>query len=284
MTEKKITIPIVLPPKPHISASQMGTYLDCGERYRRRYIEKDILPPGIALIRGTSIHKAAEVQFKQKIQSHQDLPVKQIVDLAVATFEERVKTQGVYLDDEEQARGQAAVVGEAKDGTVRLADLFGREVGPAYQPKLVEEKQVIALPNAPRDLLGVLDLVDEGDRVIDHKTSKKTANQKDWDTSTQLSVYALTFQAKNGKPPTDIIVEQLVDTKTPKRVTFHTERIMADYRALVARINTVVDGIEKGMFLPANTGWWGCSPKYCGYWKTCNYVNSERKAAAEGKE
>ena len=42
--------------KPYLSPSQMGMYCRCGEQYRRRYIEKEIIPPGFALIKGGSVH------------------------------------------------------------------------------------------------------------------------------------------------------------------------------------------------------------------------------------
>jgi hypothetical protein len=35
------------------------------------------------------------------------------------------------------------------------------------------------------------------------------------------------------------------------------------------RLETAMIGIEKGNFLPASHGWWGCNPKWCGYWSTC---------------
>lgn len=262
--------------KPHVSASQIKTYLNCGEQYRRRYIEKHIIPPGVAATRGTSVHKGAELNFRQKIKTRKDLPVKEIVDYAATVFDEQIKREGVFLSPDEEAVGQAKVVGEAKDTTVRLTELLAKEVAPAYQPLLVEEKQRIVLPKAPRDILGVLDLVDENRVIVDFKSRKKTGRQDDWDADIALTIYSMSLHARDGKPPAGIVVEELVDTKVPKRVTWRTTRTRPDYEAVVARINTVVGGVEAGVFLPANTGWWGCSPKYCGYWNSCIYTSKKK--------
>ena len=44
----------------HISISQIMMYVRCGEQHRRRYQEGDILQPGIAQVKGTSIHLGAK--------------------------------------------------------------------------------------------------------------------------------------------------------------------------------------------------------------------------------
>ena len=285
------------PKKPHISASQVNTYTECGERYRRRYIEKHIIPPGIAMVRGIAIHRGAEFNFAQKIESKKDLPREDIVARAVAEYEGHIKREGLYLSTDDEARGKAIVQGEALDCTARLAGLFADEVAPVYQPRTAEETIRIALENAPRDILGILDMTayllktpdgrpaeEDAVGIVDYKSSKKTKSQTEFDNSINLTIYALTFLAKYGKPPAFINVEQLVDLKKPKRVLNVTARSMTDFNVAVARINAVLDGIEKRVFTPAPTGWWGCCEKWCGYWSTCGYVNNERKEAAKGQE
>lgn len=286
---ENVTEPVV-PKKPHTSASQINTFTNCGEQYRRRYLEKEIIPPGVAAVRGSSVHKGAEHNFVQKIKTFKDLPKAEIVDRAVAEFEARVKADGVFMSDEEEAKGRAVVIGAEKDRTVRLTGVFASDVAPVYQPEAVELKQTIVLPKAPRDILGILDFV--GTKVaeptqkgiVDFKSVAKSKGQKTWDADPALSIYDLTFRAKEGRAPDFIAVEELVDTKVPKRVSITTSRSRRDFEALVARVNTVVSAVDAGVFVPANVGWWGCSPKWCGYWKTCAYVNAERKAAADSDD
>jgi len=285
---------IVEPPKKkYISPSQLGTFENCGEAYRRRYIEKEIIPPGVAALRGGSVHKGAEMNFLQKIESKIDLPRKDIIDKAAAEFDGRMKLEGLFLDPEAAARGKDIVVGEEKDITVRLAGLFADEVAPVYQPITVEEKIRIELPDSPRDILGILDMTAQiivdparGTGVVDYKTGKKTKPQSDFDKSSQISLYDLAYRAKNGgKAPDFLQVEQLIDLKKgPKRVTNVTTRSLPDFKATVARVNSMIEGLEKGAFMPTAPGSWNCSARWCGYFSTCRFVNSERKAAAEAQE
>ena len=278
--------------KPYISPSQLNTFENCGEAYRRRYLEKEIIPPGVAALRGGSVHKGAEMNFAQKIESHVDLPKSQIVDRAVAEFEGRMKIEGLFLDPEAAARGKDIVVGEEKDTTVRLAGLFSEQVAPVYQPTAVEQKITIELPESPRDLLGIIDMTAtivadpaRGEGIIDYKTGKKTKPQGEFDTSAQITLYDLAYRAKRGKAPDFLQVEQLVDLKSgPKRVINATTRTTADFKPAIARVNAMISGLEKGVFMPANAGAWNCSAKWCGYFSSCRFVNSERKAASAAGE
>lgn len=272
--------------KPHVSPSQLDSYARCGEAYRRRYIEKHIIPPSFAMHKGSGIHIAAEVDFKQKMETRQNMKAADFVDLAAASFEGKVSTEGVLLDDDEESQGPAKVRGLAKDSTVRMAGEFANSVAPKYQPVGVEEKVRIELPG-PRDIVMVLDLRLENG-VQDTKTSGKAKSQADIDKDVQFTSYAAAYEKLTGKPPERIIIDNVVDYVTPakqvavtKHLEFTTTRDRADIEPLARRINTVVKGIEAGMFTPATPGAWWCSASSCGYWKTCPYVNGERKAAGE---
>jgi hypothetical protein len=267
----------------------MDSYTRCGEVYRRRYIEKEIIPPGFSLIKGTCVHTAAEEDFKQKIESKENLPAEQLVELAAASFDGRIKAEGVFLTEEEESIGKSKLMGEAKDSTVRMTREFAKSIAPRYQPVAVEEEFRIVLPGK-RDILGRIDLRLESG-IQDTKTGAKKKNQSDIDGDVQLTTYAAAFQTITGKPPTDIIIDNVVDRMSEKTQkvtteshTFKTFRDQKDFEALARRINTITAGIEAGMFLPATPGAWWCSPTSCGYWRTCPYQNSERRAAADAVE
>ncbi len=132
--------------KPYISASQLGMYERCGEQYRRRYIEKERIPPGVALLKGTGVHGGARVNFRQKVETHEDLPKKDIVEISVTEFERSYQNQGVLLTAEEESIGLQKVMGETKDSVVTLSGLFADEVAPVYQPAFVEESYRITIP------------------------------------------------------------------------------------------------------------------------------------------
>lgn len=271
--------------KPYLSPTQIDSYTRCGEAYRRRYVEKERIPPGIALLKGSSVHKGAEINNLQKLTTHHDLKAQEIVDVAAADFDQRANKEAVTLTEEDESRGKSIVLGEALDSTVRMAGAYAEKVAPKYQPQLVESRQKIEVPEAAHDLLAILDLVDDKDAVVELKTAGKTGKQDDWDSSVQLTIQALTMVAAKGKMPSALKVEQIVDLKSgPKVVSWETHRSKPDFDALIQRYSAVSKAITTGVFTPATPGAWWCSSKFCGYWRTCPYVNSERKEAAAKAE
>ena len=272
--------------KPHLSPTQLDMYCRCPEAYRRRYVENEIIPPGVAMMQGTAVHKAASENFTQKVESRTDMRPAEFRELAAASFEAAV-AGGYVLTDEEASRGAGIVLGEAKDNSVAMAEFHGAKQAPDYQPAagMVEAKVRIPLPMASHDLLGIIDLADDRDRIVDFKTAGRRKSQADADGSVQLSTYAAAFQAQTGRPPAEVRLDVVVKTKTKiDRQVLSSPRDKRDLTALANRINAVSAAIKAGTFTPAAPGSWNCSPKWCGFWATCPFINSERRAAAEGSE
>lgn len=250
----------------------------CGEQYRRRYIERHIIPPTVALLRGGAVHTGAEVNWKAKIESHENLPESDIVDASVASFDAKIKADGILLSKEEESVGQKKVVGVARDSVARLGRLFRNSVAPLYQPLKVEEQVLIPVPQASHDIKCILDLIPDDGGLQDLKTSKKKGLQADWDKSAQFTFYAIAYKRLMGERPQHIAIDQLIDTGKgePRHEPFKTTRTDGDFNALAARINTFLAALKTGVFTPAPTGCWWCSSMWCGYARTCPYYNSER--------
>jgi len=266
-----------MPDKPHISPSQMSMYWRCGEQYRRRYMEGERIPPGIALLVGTGVHCGAETNFTQKIESHADLPATDIMDAAVAGFDARSQGDGYLLSDEEAGRGANAVLGAARDQVAALTKCHAAEQAPEYQPVEVEHSTRILFPDATHDMLAITDLRDDLGRVTDIKTAARKKQQAEADTSIQLTIYAAAYEVDHGGPPAEVRLDVLTKTKTPARQLLVSDRSPADFAALIHRVNATLAGITAGIFTPAAPEDWVCSPRWCGYWTSCRYVNSERK-------
>lgn len=265
--------------KPHLSATQINMFTVCGEQYRRRYIEGEIIPPGIALLKGKAFHVGAETNMRQKIESRADLPAEQMVEAAAEAFDNESHFS-YCLTDEERSRGPSAVLGEAKDSLVEMVKVHAKQQAPDYQPVMVEEEVRIALPG-PRDLLGIIDLADDKKRITDFKTAKKKKPQSEADSSLQLTVYSAAYQSRTGEAPSEVRLDNIIQgKKSVERQVLSSTRSEADIGALANRINTVAAAIDAGIFIPAPVGIWQCSQKFCGYWRSCPYVNSERAEAA----
>lgn len=266
--------------KPYLSPSQLETYCRCPEQYRRRYIEGEIIPPGIAILKGKGFHVGAETNMRQKIDSHEDLPASEIVDAAVSGFE--TEAAGGYLLTADESESD---VGQAKDSLAAMAECHAEQQAPDYQPVLVEQRVRIELPGA-RDLLGIVDLADDLGRVTDFKTAGRKKRQEDADTSVQLTTYAAAYHAVRGEPPKSLRLDSVVQTRAGKtyRDLLETQRSEPDLIALANRINAIASGVEAGNFPPTTPGAWWCSPRWCGYWATCSYVNSERQGLVQLNE
>jgi hypothetical protein len=262
-----------------ISPSRILTYLRCGEQDRRRNVEKEIIPPGVAQLKGTGLHKASEINFRQKIVTRQDLPKKQIIEAAIDTFNEKIAVDGLELSEEEKSVGKEKVVAQAHTSLKTLSTLYADNVAPRYQPKDVEEKIVVPIPNSNIDLVGVVDVIDESDVIVDIKTSQRKKPQDDADGSLQLTSYALTHWAKTGAPAVELRIENIIDSTSPGVQTLQTQRKEEDFASFLRIVETVAKGIEAGVFPPAYgmPGAWYCSPRFCGYWSTCPYVPKSRR-------
>ena len=275
--------------KPHISPSQIEMLAKCAEQYRRRYICREIIPPGIALLVGTGYHRGAEHNFRQTIESHADLPSSEIIEAAVAGFETE-QAGGYMLSTEEDSRGAGIVLGEAKDQVAALAGVHAKEQAPDYQPVAVEHTTRIIFPDATHDMLGVTDLRDDQRRVVDFKTAAKKKPQSEADTSLQLTVYAAAHQIDTGEPCAECRLDTVTKTKTPARQVLTTTRGEADYRVLLSRVNAMIGALgaykQAGIDIwpGAPIGAWWCGERFCGFARTCPHFNSERKAAAVTSE
>lgn len=261
--------------KPYISTSQLTLYETCGEAYRRRYIEGERIPPGIAAHKGSGVHGGAQANFFQKIESHEDLKQADIIDISITAFEKRLESDDFLLSSDE-GLSKKVVVGQAKDSVSRMAKVLAQDVVHKYQPVLVEQKQKIILPKSSHDLVCIIDLADDKDHVVDFKTGTKKKPKATADESEQLSFQALTFLAHTGRLPSKISLECLIDKKEPENQTLTTTRTMAHLDGLIARITTMQAGLEAGIYIPTTADNWKCSKKWCGYFNTCPYTQGRR--------
>lgn len=254
----------------HISPSQISTFFKCGEQWRRRYIDKEIIPPGFAAARGSSLHKAAEVNHRQKIGSRVDLSSSDIKCLAAESFDQRVKG-GVYLPKEDIG-SRARLEGEAKDETVSCADVYARELAPKIQPMLVEWRSAkkILIPKTAIEIVTILDVFTEEGWLLDIKSATKSKTQTDADDDLGLTARAIVLELE-GQPITKISLETMVALKGGgKAQSLETRRDDREKNRFLKLAAAMIKAINAGNFLPANGGW-ACDPKWCGYSVTCPY-------------
>ena len=259
----------------HLSISQLDTYGRCGEVYRRRYIEGEIIPPGLPARIGSGVHKGAEVNFKAKMKTGQDSPLDVIQDAAAEAYAKELKNGVFFAPDE--VPGAKLAMAEGKDTVVSLATLFRWELAPQIQPLLVEEKIIIDIPGVDLPVVTILDCYTRTKALRDLKTAGKKWTEEKAHSSHQPTAYREAIKTVTGEYPESICFDVLVSSKTPALQTLPTFRTEDDLIILSRKYNIMVAGINAGIFPPAEPGSWMCSPKWCGYWFTCPYIPAHRK-------
>lgn len=273
--------------KPHLSPSSLDLFAKCGEAYRRRYIDGDKIPPGVAAISGQASHRGAQHNFRQKIESGEDLPASEIVDASVAAMDDAVSRDGVELSAEEADRGLKIVLGEARDIVAKRAAWHAEHQAPAWQPHMVEEPLRIVVPDREYDLFGYVDLVAEavsqsrvrqsGLHVVDFKNRSKKATQDEASSSVALTFYAAAATLHYKEQVSSVVLDVSVARKSGDfdRQVIVSERGQKDFAALAARLDMVSRAIQAGVFPPAKPDAWWCSSRWCGYYATCPYVGGK---------
>src|SRR5262245_53358202 len=177
----------------HLSATSIGMFRRCPEQFRHRYLLGEKERPGEALVIGSMFHSTLEHNYRQKIESHEDLPLAELVE-----FHGDV-TVGAVLDEYGgidmiawDAANPVDGVQTAHQDSERILSAYRRKVTERIQPVAVEQK--FEIPAEPVPLIGYIDTMSADERVIDTKTGKQV--QKKLKPSWQLQ--AVLYAAATG--------------------------------------------------------------------------------------
>lgn len=264
----------------HLSASQLSRFTRCAEMWRRQYIEGDTVPVGAAAHIGQAVHKAAEINFRQKIQSHTDLPADVLQDAAVQEFIRSVRDEGIYFTPKQRQNVQQFLA-QSQDMTARLADLYRREIAGRIQPVLVEYKKNLLLPKLDIPVRTILDVYTANGELHDLKTSSRRWTPEKAAESPQTTLYRESVRLACGSYPEHMYFDVMLKYAQPQVQVIETSRTRDDIASLSAQFNSMLSQIRAGRFEPYALGTWMCSPSLCSYWSTCQYAHG-RKFYSDG--
>ncbi len=256
----------------------------CGEQFRRRYIEDEITPPGIAARIGTGVHKGAEANHEAKYNTGQDEPLSVVQDAAVQGYKEAISNGGVFFPVTEKNEAKRKV-SEGIDTVASLTALYHHSLAPQIFPVFIEKKITTDISGLPVPFSGIIDVLSSQKQLCNNKTfwlpDIKTAAKK-WsqgqaDNSIQMTLYNQLVKEATGEYPAKISIEVFTKTKEPAHQQIVTERKKEDFDVLIEKTKIMWSTINAGLFAPAQAGHWICSYKYCGYWWSCNFISSHKK-------
>ena len=238
---------------PVLSPSQVRTFLDCQARWWFKYGLLLPDPKNSSLALGLAIHRALEWNFREKIQSHQDLDTAGVVlFFHDAWMEQAGETQ--FTPDESQR--ELRRMGE------RLVAKYMDEVAPQVQPAAVELD--VQGEIAGVSVRGRVDLLDTAGRLIDIKTASRKPSWVSPNYAFQLATYGQITPGASG----EVRIDSLVKTLTPQIVQQNYTLGEADIRATQVLFPMVQEAMDLGMYCP-NRQSLLCSQKHCSFWKHC---------------
>jgi len=252
--------------EPHLSASAINDYIDCGLQYKFGRIDR--LPPEFiadSLVFGTTIHKVLD-EFHQEKMVGNKMSLRDMQD----RFEFHWKAQA---EGNEQIRysGDKTYESLLMEGKDLLAVYWDKIPADEFRVVGIEEPFAFRIPGLPVNIIGVYDLLEEDESgtliIVDWKTSGKSYSRDDVDKNLQLTLYQLAAKG-NGFADREVLLrfDCLIKTKSPKFEQYYTTRSEVDERRIQKKILEVWKGINKGVFIP-NDGHWKC--KGCAYQKAC---------------
>jgi hypothetical protein len=230
-----------------VSASRLGTWLQCRLKFKFRYLDGIPKPPTPALHVGSVIHTVLQQWSLARWRRAplDDETVIAIFDHAWGVWQEEQK---IAWDGEEDATKVNALV--TLQTYLRETPIPQDEKPEAVEVGVEMDLSSHGLPM----LVGILDLVRAGGRIVDFKTTGKTPSPEMLlhTTETQTTAYALLYREATERRESGIELHHLARLKAPKIVVTEagpaTERQITRFYHLA---ESYVRGLEAEDFVPS---------------------------------
>jgi CRISPR/Cas system-associated exonuclease Cas4 (RecB family) len=240
-------------PTPVLSPSQVRTFLDCQARWWFKYRLQLPERKTSSLALGLAVHRALELNFREKLETREDLETTVVVMIFRDAWMEQAG-QTEFTPDESQQ--------DIRRTGERLVAKYMDEVAPRIEPAAVEL-------DVQGDIAGVgvrgrVDLLDDEGRLIDIKTASRRPSWVSPDYAFQLATYRQITPGASGEARIDCLVK----TNTPQIVQQGYTVGEADLQATRVLFPLVREAMGSGTYCP-NRQSMLCSQKHCSFWKQC---------------
>ena len=240
-------------PAPVLSPSQVRCFFECPARWWFKYGLQLPERKNSSLALGLAVHQALEVNFREKLETQEDLETTSVVIVFREAWMEQVPQTEFALDE---SQGDLRRMGE------RLVTKYMDKVAPTVEPAAVElDVQGEIAGVAVRGRVDVLDV--EG-RLIDFKTASRRPSCVSPDYAFQLATYRQITPGASG----EVRIDSLVKTQTVQIVQQAYTVEEPDIRATQVLYPMAQKAMGSGMYCP-NRQSMLCSQKHCSFWKRC---------------
>jgi hypothetical protein len=199
---------------------------------------------------GSAVHAAIAENFRQKIETKEDLAVEGVV----AVFRDRWQQE---LAEAELGEGDKR--GRSERMRRLLVRTYMEQAAPSVEPAAVELHVAGEIGGVA--VQGYVDVLDVNGDVVDVKTASKKPSGVRADYRVQVATYAMLAPNASGRTRLQTI------TKT-KTVQLHTQTIdvtAADRTHATKLYQIAQEGMRSGLYAP-NRSSFLCSRKYCPFW------------------
>lgn len=228
-----------------VSASRLNTWLQCRLKFLFRYVTGIQKAPSPALHVGSTVHTVLQ-QWNIARWRKTPLDPAALKEIFQQAWSDQEQVIG-WEDAEDECRASAWNI---------LESYFQQTPIPADEkPEGVEVSVEADLTShgLPR-LVGILDLVRAGGRIVDFKTTSRTPDPGlvAHTTEIQTTGYALLYREATGSTESGIELHHLVKTKTPKLVVTEVGPATEQQTTRLFRtMESYVEGLEREDFVPS---------------------------------
>ena len=240
-------------PAPVLSPSQVRCFFDCPARWWFKYRLQLPERKNSSLALGLAVHQALEVNFREKLETQEDLETTGVLMVFREAWMEQVP-QTEFTSGESQ--GDLRRLGE------RLVAKYMDEVAPKVEPAAVELDVQGEISGV--SVRGRLDVLDVEGRLIDFKTASRRPSCVSPDYAFQLATYQQITPGASG----EVRIDSLVKTQTVQIVQQAYTVEEPDIRATQVLYPMAQKAMGSGMYCP-NRQSMLCSQKHCSFWKHC---------------
>ncbi len=277
------------PQKPHLSASQIETWLLCARRWAYGKVLKIRKPSGGAATQGKAFHSALEWAYNL-IKAGQKMPTITELQERFVWELDKLLNEGLELPENEKEAVRLSHY-ESRDGLINqglgLVESYRLEIMPRVgTPLHIEREFRVSLgDHFPFDLLGYIDLIaenEEGVWVRDHKLRSKSRGfpkQPDLDHNIQVTMYSLMYRAEFMQIEDGLALDCVVKTDPPKAKQCGTWRAQKDLIWLLELITGMARAIWSETYPPClpttevddggRVKQFLCSPRWCDFHDLC---------------
>jgi CRISPR/Cas system-associated exonuclease Cas4 (RecB family) len=228
-----------------VSASRLNCWLTCRLKFFFRYVQQITKPPTPSLHVGSVVHVVFRAWNMARWRK-QPFEIERFKKL----FEEGWADQPAKINWEEEEPAQ-------KSGTWSLLEVYFTQT-PIKADEMPEAVEVPVETDLSKHglptLIGILDLVRAGGRIVDFKTSGKSPSAVDvvHQHEAQLSCYSVLYREAAGKRESARELHHLVKTKTPKVIITSLEPMNETQQVRLFRMmNSYQEGLAREDFVPS---------------------------------